>query len=192
MKFILPALAALALSTSAFAADVGARNSVLECSGTLNQLSGNFKDGMKETPVTAGIKISGQDMMRYGTRVIAKNIEVKVGEESINVKDVEKMAKYNRYDIVQPYDNLLVTDISWYQNIRDSKNKRWVTPNNIKLTALPKTMNTTGDGTEAQDGATRSTFDAKIDMNISNGNSKIDYTSHTLVGTLSCIYGESL
>ncbi|MGZ3693986.1 MAG: hypothetical protein ACXWQO_07280, partial [Bdellovibrionota bacterium] len=191
-KFILPALAAIALSTSAFAANVGARNTVLECTGTLSNLSGDFNNGIKETPVAASIKISGQDPMRYGTRVRLNSIEVKYGEETILVKDVEKAPKYNHYEVVQPYDNLMIVDLSWYQNFRDSKNKKWVTPNNIVIKGLPKTMNTTGDGTDAQDGATRSTFDAKIDLSITNGNGKVDYTSHTATGTLSCVYSESL
>ncbi|MGZ3713483.1 MAG: hypothetical protein ACXVBE_17085, partial [Bdellovibrionota bacterium] len=147
MKFILPALAAIALSTSAFAANVGARNTVLECTGTLSNLSGDFNNGIKETPVAASIKISGQDPMRYGTRVRLNSIEVKYGEETILVKDVEKAPKYNHYEVVQPYDNLMIVDLSWYQNFRDSKNKKWVTPNNIVIKGLPKTMNTTGDGT---------------------------------------------
>ncbi len=72
MKFILPALLAIAVSTPAFAnlSPAGARTSVLECIGTLNELSGNFKDGMKETPRAVSIKLSGQDNMRYGARVL--------------------------------------------------------------------------------------------------------------------------
>lgn len=185
------ALLALSLITlPAFAA--GARSTQLTCHGELKELHGNFKDGISETPVTVGFVITGEDPMRYGTRVRLDNISVSYNNEKIEIAQVEKRAKFNSYLLVQPYDNLLIVDLSWYQNIRDLKGKKWVTPNNLVIKALPKTMQTTGDGVEKQDGTTESSFNAQVDLSLSNGDGKIDYTAHTANGVLQCSYGETL